>query len=44
MRRALWTVAAAGLVAVLVIGLTQAGGQGSPDGSPAKRFDLPAAQ
>ena len=41
MRRALWIAAAAGLIAVLVIGLTQAGGH---DAAPAKRFDLAAAK
>jgi cytochrome c biogenesis protein CcmG, thiol:disulfide interchange protein DsbE len=43
MRRALWIVAAAGLVAVLVIGLTQAGDHGE-SGAPAKAFDLAAAK
>jgi cytochrome c biogenesis protein CcmG/thiol:disulfide interchange protein DsbE len=45
MRRALWIVAAAGLVAVLVIGLTQAGRNGGEStGAAAKRFDLGAAK
>lgn len=44
MRRALWIVAAAGLVAVLVIGLTQAGGRDSSAGVAAKRFDVDAAK
>jgi thiol-disulfide isomerase/thioredoxin len=44
MRRALWIAAAAGLIAVLVIGLTQAGDRsGSSDAHP-KRFDLGAAK
>lgn len=44
MRRALWIVAAAGLVAVLVIGLTQAGGRDGSAGVAAKRFDVEAAK
>ena len=35
MRRAIWVLVAAALVAVLVIGLSQAGGQGSPEDGPA---------
>jgi thiol-disulfide isomerase/thioredoxin len=41
MRRLLVLVAAVGLVVVVVIGLTQAGGQTSSDGTD---FDLPAAK
>ena len=44
MRRALWIVAAAGLVAVLVIGLTQAGDREGSAAVPAKRFDVDAAK
>jgi cytochrome c biogenesis protein CcmG/thiol:disulfide interchange protein DsbE len=44
MRRALWIAAAVGLVAVLVIGLTQAGDHNGTSAAPAKRFDLGAAQ
>jgi thiol-disulfide isomerase/thioredoxin len=44
MRRALWIVAAAGLVAILVIGLTQAGNKSGSNAASAKRFDLEAAQ
>jgi thiol-disulfide isomerase/thioredoxin len=44
MRRALWIVAAAGLIAVLVIGLTQAGGHSGSGAEPVKRFDLAATQ
>jgi cytochrome c biogenesis protein CcmG/thiol:disulfide interchange protein DsbE len=43
MRRVLLIVGAAALVAVIVIGLTQAGG-GSSDGGDATKFDLPAAK
>ena len=41
MRRVLVLLAAVGLVAVVVIGLTQAGGDKAPDGAD---FDLPKAQ
>jgi cytochrome c biogenesis protein CcmG/thiol:disulfide interchange protein DsbE len=44
MRRAFWIVAAAGLLAVLVIGLTQAGGQSGGPAGPARPFDLGAAE
>src|SRR4051812_25021450 len=44
MRRALWIAAAAGLIAVLVIGLTQAGDRSGSSAAPAKRFDAGAAQ
>src|SRR4051794_36448446 len=44
MRRGVWIVATAALIVVLVIGLTQAGGQGDGGGGAAKRFDLPAAK
>jgi cytochrome c biogenesis protein CcmG/thiol:disulfide interchange protein DsbE len=44
MRRALWIVAAAGLIAVLVIGLTQAGGQSGHSAARARPFDLRAAE
>ena len=44
MRRALWIVAAAGLIAVLVIGLTQAGGQSGGAPASARPFDLGAAK
>jgi cytochrome c biogenesis protein CcmG, thiol:disulfide interchange protein DsbE len=44
MRRALWIVAAAGLTAVLVIGLTQAGDRGGSSDARADRFDLGAAK
>jgi thiol-disulfide isomerase/thioredoxin len=44
MPRALWIVATLGLVAILVIGLTQAGDKGQTGGSAAKPFDLGAAQ
>jgi cytochrome c biogenesis protein CcmG, thiol:disulfide interchange protein DsbE len=44
MRRALWIVAAAGLIAVLVIGLTQAGDRAASGGAPAQRFDVGAAK
>jgi len=44
MRRALWIVAAVGLIAVLVIGLTQAGGSDGGTGVAAKRFDVEAAK
>jgi cytochrome c biogenesis protein CcmG, thiol:disulfide interchange protein DsbE len=44
MRRALWIVAAAGLIAVLVIGLTQAGDHGGTQASSAKPFDLGTAK
>lgn len=45
MRRALWIVGAAALIAVLVIGLTQAGGKsGGGGGAAAKPFDLGAAK
>jgi thiol-disulfide isomerase/thioredoxin len=43
MRRALWIVAAAGLIAVLVIGLTQAGDHGGSRAAPPKPFDLGTA-
>jgi thiol-disulfide isomerase/thioredoxin len=43
MKRALTLLAAVALVAILVIGLTQAGGSGSPEKSD-KGFDLAAAQ
>ena len=45
MRWALWLLAAAGLVAVLVIGLTQAGdGAEAPDANSAATFDLERAR
>jgi thiol-disulfide isomerase/thioredoxin len=44
MRRALWIVAAAGLIAVLVIGLTQAGDHSRDSAASGKPFDLEAAQ
>jgi len=44
MRRALWIAAAAGLIAVLVIGLTQAGTHEGSTGASAKRFDVGAAK
>lgn len=46
MKRALLLLAAAGLVAALVIGLTQAGGSSGPEpaGEAGARFDLAAAQ
>jgi thiol-disulfide isomerase/thioredoxin len=44
MRRALWIVAAAGLIAVLVIGLTQAGDHTGDSAAREKPFDLGAAQ
>lgn len=44
MRRALWIVAAAGLIAVLVIGLTQAGDHGGSSAAPPKAFDLATAK
>jgi cytochrome c biogenesis protein CcmG/thiol:disulfide interchange protein DsbE len=44
MRRAVWILAATALVAVLVIGLTQAGGNGPGQAAKAPRFDLPAAR
>jgi thiol-disulfide isomerase/thioredoxin len=45
MRRGFWILAGIALVAVLVIGLTQAGGTGAGnDGAGAKRFDLGTAK
>jgi thiol-disulfide isomerase/thioredoxin len=44
MRRALWIVAAAALIVVLVIGLTQAGGKSNNTGAAVKRFDLGTAK
>jgi cytochrome c biogenesis protein CcmG, thiol:disulfide interchange protein DsbE len=44
MRRGIWILATLGLVAVLVIGLTQAGSKGSGGASAAPRFDLGAAK
>jgi thiol-disulfide isomerase/thioredoxin len=43
MRRALWIAAGIALVAVLVIGLTQAGSKGESTGAASKPFDLGAA-
>jgi cytochrome c biogenesis protein CcmG/thiol:disulfide interchange protein DsbE len=44
MRRALWIAAAIGLVAVLVIGLTQAGDREGSAATSSRRFDLDAAK
>jgi thiol-disulfide isomerase/thioredoxin len=43
-RRLLWIVAAIALVAVVVIGLTEAGGNAPSDGAAAKPFDVASAQ
>jgi thiol-disulfide isomerase/thioredoxin len=43
-RRALWIVAGIGLIVVVVIGLTQAGGKDTPGGASAKPFDAGAAK
>jgi cytochrome c biogenesis protein CcmG/thiol:disulfide interchange protein DsbE len=44
MRRGIWILATLGLVAVLVIGLTQAGSKDSGGAAAAPRFDLGAAK